>query len=242
MKLSKFWPCLMIGMLLSACAGPVGEDEDDAVEADQAAQAVTALRITGDWAVSRWQGQVTTMRGSIAEHHRVDLRAEAGDPRGTMTFDLDADGNGRLRASARCQLGDFLPPGGPPAQPTGGSAAIVGGAFGAISLLIDLARLLSCDPSVPVTKEIQVFRRTDFFGRSEQRLAANVGVYGERAGVTAADAECRQLRGARWLSLSDGGVACIGFADAQARTLKMMLQRPGEIYVQRLLLRRPNAP
>jgi hypothetical protein len=240
MKFPKFLHCLVLGALVSACAEPV--DDDDTVESEQVAQAVTALRITGDWAVVRWQGQVTTMRGSVAEQHRIDLRADAADRFSLVSFDLDAEGNGRMKASRRCQVEDLLGTGGPPARPTGGSAALVGGAFGVISLLFDLAQLVSCDPSRPVTKEMQVFRRSDFFGRSEPRLAANVGVYGENAGVRAADAECRQLRGARWLSLADGSAACIGYADSEARSLKMMLQRPGEIYVQRLLLRRPAAP
>jgi hypothetical protein len=48
--------------------------------------------------------------------------------------------------------------------------------------------------------------------------------------------------GVRWITFGTGGAACAGFADAEARTLKLLVQRPGEIYVQRLVLRRPGDP
>ena len=110
-----------------------------------------------------------------------------------------------------------------------------------VSALVELEELAACDPSRPKTKQLQVFRRSDFWGRATPQLPANVGVYGESAGVRAADAECRGLRGVRWLSIGDGGAACIGYADAAAQTLKLMLQRPGDIYVQRMVLRRPGS-
>jgi hypothetical protein len=226
-------------LLLPACAEPTEEDETQ--DPAQIEQSVAALSISGEWAVVRWQGQITTTQGSIATEHPVDLRADAADRMGAVFFDLDAEGNGTLKAMERCRPADVLPSAGGLASPGSRSAALVSGAFGLIAAFVKLAEVAVCDPARPKSKQLQVFRRSDFWGRATLQLPANVGVYGESAGVRAADAECRGLRGVRWLSIGDGGAACIGYADAGARTLKLMLQRPGDIYVQRMVLRRPGS-
>ncbi|HYX38000.1 MAG TPA: hypothetical protein VE954_33280, partial [Oligoflexus sp.] len=59
---------------------------------------------------------------------------------------------------------------------------------------------------------------------------------GENSGNS--DKECNLMRGVRYVRVGQAD-ACIGYNNALATELKILLQRPGEIRVQRVILRRP---
>jgi hypothetical protein len=227
-----------LGILCASlgCAADPAEDTGEGAEAVRS----NALRITGEWALVSWKGHVTTRLGSVVDDHPVDRTFDAREPSILAVFEIDGDGNGTVQGSARCM--PEPPDRGGVAKKARTKGAIVESASSLVSAIWDLVQTATCDPSVPVVSSMLVWQRRGFRGQPSSRLDANIGVYGEPASVSSADAECRALRGARWIAFDTGVVACIGFADEQARSLKMIVQRPGEIRVQRLVLRRPADP
>lgn len=229
---------LAAGALTGACVAPT----DDADEPDTSADAVqAALPIRGEWALVRWQGQVTTTAGSTWEHHPIDHRYDARAREGLATFDLDSNGEGTLRATGRCRS-EIPEARGRPAGGAPRGATLVGGTYALVSAVLNVVQTLRCSADQPVERTIRVWPRRNLFGQPSPGLLANVGVYGEGSSARAAEAECRAMRGVRWITFDGGAVACIGYADGEARTLEMLLQRPGEIYVQRIVMRRPGDP
>jgi hypothetical protein len=227
-----------LGMLFASlgCAADPPEDTGEGAEAVSSG----ALRITGEWALVSWKGHFTTRRGSIVDDQPLDRTFDARERSILAVFDIDGDGNGTVQGSKHCTP-EPTDRGGMPTK-TGTKGSIVEGVWSLASAIWDLVQTTTCDPSVPVVSSTRVWQRRGFLGQPSSRLDANIGVYGEPASVSSADAECRALRGARWIAFDTGVVACIGFADKQARSLKMIVQRPGEIRVQRLVLRRPADP
>jgi hypothetical protein len=232
-------PIALVSLSLYAQGCAFDDQGAPDVESDVAAVSARALPITGEWALVSWKGHVTSGVGSAVEQLAVDRRFDARARTGLATFDLDADGNGTIAGESRCAA--HIPDRG--GVPAGSRASnTVTGLYAVVSALWNLVETLRCDPTKPVAQTMRVRQMRGFFGGASRELWANVGVYGEAASVRAADAECEALRGARWLSFGDRGAACVGYADAGARTLKMLVQRPGEIHVQRLVMRRPGDP
>lgn len=219
------------------CGAP--DDLDEPAASDGAEVSAPALPIRGEWALVSWKGHVETRIGSIVEEHAVDRRFDARERQGLATFDLDGEGEGTIQGGARCT---------PRLQEVGGiprgtaPSRAVTGLYGIVSALLQIVETARCDPSEVRTQTIRVWPRRGFFGGPDPRLDANVGVYGEPRDTRAADRECSALRGARYVTFGAGGVACVGYADGAARTLALLVQRPGQIYVQRLVLRRPGDP
>lgn len=225
-------------LFAQACALD-GAGDGDEVETDGAAVSARALSITGEWALVRWQGHVSTGTGSASHEEPVDRRFDARERNGLATFDLDADGNGTISGQARCT--PSLPDRG--GIPSGSRASnAVTGLYAIVSAVWNLVATYRCDPSKLERQTMRVWQKRGFFGGPSRELWANVGVLGEQGSTSSADAECRALRGARWFSFGSYGAACVGYADAEARTLQMLVQRPGEIHIQRLVMRRPGDP
>lgn len=225
----------VLGAFFFGCA-PV--DDEEVVVSNDSAIGARALAITGDWALVSWKGHVTTRQGSIVEDHPVERSFDAQTRNGLATFALDSDGNGTIAGKATCA--PTIPDRG--GIPSGTRASqTVTGLFALVSAVWNIVELFTCT-STQVSRSMPVFQRRGFFGGPDPHLNANLGVYGEAREPRAAEEECRTMWGVRWLAFGSGGAACAGFADAEARTLKLLVQRPGEIYVQRLVLRRPADP
>lgn len=224
---------------LSALACGPPDDTDEGTASEGAEIRAPALPIRGEWALVSWKGHVETRMGSIVEEHAVDRRFDARELQGLATFDLDGEGAGTIQGGARCtpRLQEV---GGVPRGPT--PSRTVTGLYGIVSALLQIVETARCDPSAVRQQTMRVWPRRGFFGGLDPRLDANLGVYGEPPDARAAEGECRALRGVRYVSFGPGGVACIGYADGAARTLALLVQRPGQIYVQRLVLRRPGDP
>lgn len=161
----------------------------------------------------------------------------------TVDFDIDAEGHGVLKSFKRCEIVSLKPSN---AQPANFDANLNIADKGMLlksvyDLLVTTASDVECsnNPTKLVAGSISTYRASNFFGGSDPKLWKNLGVMGEEKNIGTSEKECLGMRGVRYMSVGTGR-ACIGFTDSSANNLKMILVRAGDIYAQRILLRRKS--
>ena len=226
MRLSRCLASILILTAVSAtgCAAPVDEPEGSA------ATAVTTS-LSGEWMLSLWKGHVETHVGSQYEQTSVD-RHFALDPSTRVRFDIDSEGSGRMVGLKSCRL-EFEET----APEQEARATKAGAAFGVVMGLFKLFSGFECTPGELKTETTHLSPRKNFFGWPDAHLNANLGVLGETEDGASAENDCRALVSVKWVNIGfDGTVACIG--QMNASTMRMIVQRPSQIHVQRLTLKR----
>jgi len=181
--------------------------------------------------LSLWKGHVETHAGSQYEKTAVDRHFDL-DPNTRVHFDIDSEGSGRMVGLKSCKL--ELEETAPEREAT---ATRAGSALGVVTGLYKLFSGFECKPGELKTDTTHVSPRKNFFGWPDPHLYANLGVLGETPDGASAENDCRALISVKWVNIGfDGTVACIG--QVNRSTMRMIVQRPSEIYVQRVTLKR----
>ena len=80
---------------------------------------------------------------------------------------------------------------------------------------------------------VPVARSNNFFGQSSPYLNKNLGFLGEGTSSTAAENECKRLRGVRFVKIN-GSSACVGFKDALAKQIRVITTPTSSVYAVRV--------
>jgi hypothetical protein len=211
-------------------AEAVEEEADEALEA----QGSAALPLRGDFVLKRWKGHAVEgyYGSSVQTNVPVERTFTGTEPGGRVRFDLKPGGDGRITALKGCEI-KILGPEDVASPPSKNPVQAV---VKALTPVFQLAwNAYQCSKG-PRETTVFAFQRRGFFGGPNDQLWANAGVFGEKP-QKSANEECKRLWGVRYVDVGQSAV-CIGFADPQAKTVRMLVQRPREIYVQRLDLER----
>lgn len=216
----------------TACYSPransTGNDSDV-----QSAQRSGALPITGTWRATHFYGFTRDDSGSI-----VPLRAtqaELNKESWRLQFKIDSAGDGYLSGKAFCRL-----------KPTKinalrddltGSRVLLtaNGIVGGIHLLattIEMGRCMASESGFTETI-VPVNRASNFLGQPDPRLDKNLGFAGEGISTSAAEKECRTLRGVRFITVNNSA-GCIGFRDSLANKIRFIVVPAGEVHAVRV--------
>ncbi|MDQ3234039.1 MAG: hypothetical protein M3Q07_19690 [Pseudobdellovibrionaceae bacterium] len=221
---------LAFGLLMAHCGRP----EPESSELDAGAP---ALRINGAWRMVSYKGSYVQNPGTgVATDVPTSRTFTTGSRNIVSAFNIDSAGNGSIQGKETCKLNVSQ------AKDTAASiqkSRVLNAAEGVVGLIqavLEVKSMFDCRPGEVKDETVSVSQKRGFFGRPDPRLPLNVGVMGENRGN--ADNECNLMRGVRYVRIGQAD-ACIGYNNAQATELKILLQRAGEIRVQRVILRRP---
>lgn len=194
------------------------------------------LAISGTWqATEIWAFRTNQLGERTASHEKSD---KLKNDFWRTVININSDGEGSLQGIAHCQ--------GPGPANSLPNSIRSNQAFNALTGLLSLPDILnSTNDSINCAKSsgrglataIPVNHSRDFFGRKLSSLPKNLGVFGEKKSVTAADSECRTLRGVRFINVKDAA-ACVGFTDGSANQLRFLIVPPGEIFAMRVDMQR----
>jgi hypothetical protein len=154
-------------------------------------------------------------------------------------FELDSSGDGIISGMGQCVLSDFTAK--RQASSIVGNSAWDGlkGGVGAVYLLVQIMGMLDCVKHPPGTlykQSISVRTEYDLLGREVHTLSKNIGFAGgEKRDATR---ECKTMRGTRHVFIAERASACIGFEDAEAKKLKIIMVKNGDIYAIRIRMTR----
>ncbi|MDQ3235438.1 MAG: hypothetical protein M3Q07_26805 [Pseudobdellovibrionaceae bacterium] len=221
---------LAVGLLMTYC----GRSESESSELDGGA---TALKISGAWRMVSYKGSYVQNPGTGAA---VDVPTSrtftAGDPNVISLFNIDSAGNGSIQGKETCKVSVSQ------AQDTAASiqsSRVLNAAEGVVGLIqtvLEVKSMFDCTPGEVKDENVFVSQRVGFLGWPDPHLPLNAGVLGENSGNS--EQECNLLRGVRYVKIGQAD-ACIGYNNGLATEIKILLQRPSEIRIQRVILRRP---
>ncbi|MBM3382743.1 MAG: hypothetical protein FJY29_09920 [Betaproteobacteria bacterium] len=198
-----------------------------------AAQQRASLPVTGTWRATHLYGFTRNDEGKT-----VPLRAaksELNKESWRLQFNIDSEGDGylsgkmfcRLKATKISALGDNL----------SGSRFLLtaNGIVGGIHLLATAIEMGRCTASESGFTEtlVPVNRALNFLGQPDPRLDKNLGFAGEGISTTAAEKECRTLRGVRFITINNSA-GCVGFRDALANKIRFIVVPAGEVHAVRV--------
>jgi hypothetical protein len=218
-------------LFLAACH-PVSKD----AESETLATRAEPLPIIGTW-------KATDVWGSFEESagERKAVRASAKDLQNGLwrvKLEIDSQGIGLMQGLVQCTG---------PTNVTSTpnriqQASVMNAIFGLLSLPNLVKRTIDgvdCakSPNGAISSMLSVVPSGNMFGQRHTSLPKNLGVFGEGKSISAADNECRKMRGVRFVSVKDSS-ACVGFTDAKANNIRFLILPPGEIYAMRVNLTR----
>ncbi|MEY4064315.1 MAG: hypothetical protein RIR26_523 [Pseudomonadota bacterium] len=156
----------------------------------------------------------------------------------TTHFSLDSGGSGVIEGMQKC-TGLSVSNSTPNSLRPQKVLNIIFGAIGAVGLVSRAADDLQCVSSENglLKNMVPSIPMRNFFGTEFRGFSKNLGFVGEEKSMTAADNECRKLRGWRYVNIA-GAETCIGFRDALANKIRLIVIRPGDIHPIRIDLDR----
>lgn len=218
-------------LFLAACH-PVSKD----AESETLATRAEPLPITGTW-------KATGVWGSFEESagERKAVRANAKDLQSGLwrvKLEIDSQGIGLIQGLVNCRGPINVTSTPNRIQSTSAMNAI----FGLLSLPNLVKRTIDgfdCanSPEGAISSLLPVAPSGNIFGQRQNSLPKNLGVFGEGKNTSAADNECRKLRGVRFVNVKDAS-ACVGFTDSKANNIRFLILPAGEIHVIRVNLTR----
>jgi hypothetical protein len=148
----------------------------------------------------------------------------------TARFDLDSSGAGIIEGMEKCTgvAGTNSTPNS--IRPHQALNVLFGimGAVGFVSRTVADVQCLTASDGI-VRNMVPSNPRRNLFGKNITEFSKNLGFVGEGVSMSAADNECKRLRGWRHVNIL-GAETCIGFRDAHAKKIRVIVIRPGEIH------------
>ncbi len=204
----------------------------------------SALVIKGKFFMTHYKGNVNISSfGSMASTEGKLIAVDKAYTESQATevdFDINSEGFGTIAGWGKCTLSYSNVSTSGPADPNKAldSVQLAFAAYSAWKLVMNIWKDVDCATMDKLSSDKMVaYESKSFFGAPETHLWANVGVMGETKDIHIAERECSAMRGVRYV-LINGARACVGYTDAKAQNLKMLMVRPSEIYAQRLLFKR----
>jgi hypothetical protein len=222
-KLVAVAPILASALFLGCGAPEMSREESKANS-----QSGASTKIQGMFELKAAKGHTETMQGSIVNRTVFDQTFPSGTG-SLVQMNIPEKGVGSLEGGSRC-IPNIEDPKGLPAK--AGTGTLVGGVFSVSKLLFGLFKTFQCDPNKVEISKVFLLERGGFLWRAPS-FWANVGVLNESPNSKSGDEECRQLSGYRYFNLNES-VVCVG--RLSGTKVKMLIQRPGEIHLQRLIL------
>jgi hypothetical protein len=170
---------------------------------------------------------------------RTAAHAKAADlnsPLWRVRMDIDSEGLGVMEGLSKCANR-------PAARATPSRIQphqilnLMFGALGLANIIRQTKDELECVQSADgvMSNILPVGPSRNFIGQPLDTLPKNLGVFGEKKDLHAADKECRNLRGVRFINVQQSA-ACVGFSDASANRIRFLILPVSEIHVVRVNL------
>lgn len=210
---------VLLALNILSCAPKRAQQGDSSVESTRA-----GLPIVGTWVAELYQGYYYD-----APNERTTVRLEGKQLRPELwqlESNVDESGQGYLKTMLECKSGAAK------AENVGSGIPAPRGIF----LFPSGVDIRNCD----MGKQVETHERLNFYSMREAALPRNLGLDGKLDSLVK---NCSKLRGHRYINYSGlnprlGASGCIGFADAEANKLSLLLVPRGEVHAIRVDFRR----
>lgn len=210
---------VLLALNILSCAPKRAQQGDSSVESSRA-----GLPIVGTWVAELYQGYYYD-----APNERTTVRLEGKQLRPELwqlESNVDASGQGYLKTMLECKSGAAK------AEAAASGIPAPRGVF----LFPSVVDMRNCD----LGKQVQAHERLNIFAIREANLPRNLGLDGK---IDSLVNTCSKLRGHRFINQTalnprSGASGCIGFADAEANKLSLLLVPRGEVHAIRVDFRR----
>ncbi|MEN9808509.1 MAG: hypothetical protein RLZZ488_76 [Pseudomonadota bacterium] len=210
---------VLLGLNVLACAPKRTQLSDSSAESLRA-----GLPIVGTWVAELYQGYFYD-----APSERKTVRLEGRELRPElwqMESNLDASGQGYLKTMIECKSG--------PAKAE--TAVSVIPAPRGVLLFPSALDMRNCD----LGKQVETHERINIYSIRETNLPRNLGLDGK---IDSLVKNCSKLRGHRYINSMAvnpriGASGCIGFSDAEANKLSLLLVPRAEVHAIRVDFKR----
>jgi len=210
---------VLLGLNILACAPKRAQNSESSAESVRA-----GLPIVGTWVAELYQGYFYH-----APSERKTVRLEGSELRPELwqlESNLDASGQGYLKTMIECKSS---------AAKAETAVSVIPAPRG-IFLFPSGVDIRNCD----LGKQVETHERLNIYSIGEAALPRNLGLDGK---VDSLVKTCSKLRGHRYINQTAlnprlGASGCIGFADAEANKLSLLLVPRGEVHAVRVDFRR----
>lgn len=192
-----------------------------------------ALPITGSWVTTQLWGFKKDSFGNLVRLNVTKAKLDKNSWK--VEFDLNSEGNGVILGRVLCsKVGNKIE--GIDSNLSGSRVLMTAnGIVGGIHLIasfVEIGRCMVSDDGF-IDTVVPVSRASYFFGQPHARIDRNLGFVGEATSSTAADNECRRLRGVRYINMNRS-TSCIGFRDAKANQIRFIGVPLGAVHAIRV--------
>jgi hypothetical protein len=183
------------------------------------------LPVVGSWIAESYDGYFAERNGEIKSVHLVTEHLRVNDWQ--LESQLDSNGNGYLKTKIDCKLAAGR-------RVETSSGIPVPRSF---KVFPDALQLRTCDNGQPVEHH----QTHTVIAAQKKSVPRNLGIHGVERSLSDL---CSELRGSRFIRQetgflrNSGSTGCVGFADAAAQKLSMIVVPDGEIYALRIAFRR----
>lgn len=219
---------LAVLTLTASCQKLSAEQQTGSSEVQSSGFVHTPLPVRGTFRTSEVWGFTEDDRDERKPLHAVigDLDERVW----TARFDLDSNGSGIIEGMEKCTgvaRSNSTPNSIRPHQ----ALNVLFGIMGAVGLVSRTVADVQCVAAADgiVRNMVPSNPRRNLFGKNITEFSKNLGFVGEGVSMSAADNECKRLRGWRHVNIL-GAETCIGFRDALANKIRLIVIRPGDIH------------
>jgi len=233
---------MLVGVLGFGAWASVGCVDADDTDNDvlEPSAAVAAREITGSWEVRSVHGTSSHASGSSVQ--RIESFAAFGPGKGAVvSLRIASQGSGSITSSKSCLAEPLtlvkpqMPEGA--SGPGEGALAVVYAAINVLRIVDYMSSARLCEESGSTASSAQTF------STHIKEFPKNIGIAEMPVSSTAANGQCRALRGSRMFRTGSAGAetfGCIGYGDGSGSTLVMLVQRPGDVRLSKVTLARTH--